>query len=105
MPYCTNQYVSKSVTDFTGDQNLQMAPILFWLGVNQPDALQNATERERLFTFEADILVNARCDISMNLKLTERVIAKEVDGVMSVEAVPEPEAPDDAEEGWTVRRC
>jgi len=79
------------------------APVLFWLGVNQPDALQNATERERLFTFEADILGNDRCDISMNLKLTERVIVKEVDGVMSVEAVPEPEAPDDAEEGWTVR--
>jgi copper chaperone CopZ len=29
------------------------------------------------------------------------VIVKEVDGVMSVEAVPEP---DDSEEGWTVRR-
>lgn len=92
------------VTDFSGDQNLLMAPVLFWLGVNQPDVLQNATERERLFTFEADILGNDRCDISMNLKLTERVIVKEVDGVMSVEAVPEPEAPDDAEEGWTVRR-
>lgn len=92
------------ITDFTGDQNLLMAPVLFWLGVNQPDALQNASERERLFTFEADILGNDRCDISMNLKLTERVIVKEVDGVMSVEAVPEPPAPDDAEEGWTVRR-
>lgn len=66
--------------------------------------LQNTTERERLFTFGADILGNDRCDISMNLKLTERGIVKEVDGVMSVEAVPEPEAPDDAEEGWTVRR-
>jgi hypothetical protein len=66
--------------------------------------LQNASERERLFTFEADILGNDCCDISIKLKLTERVIAKEVDGVMSVEAVPEPPAPDDAEEGWTVRR-
>jgi hypothetical protein len=31
----------------------------------------------------------------MNLKLTERVIAREVDGVMQVAAVPEPEPPDE----------
>lgn len=86
------------VTDFAGDQNLLMAPVLFWLRENQPDALQNATERERLFTFEVDILGNDRCDVSLNLKLTERVIAKEVDGVMQVEAVPEPVIHD---EFWT----
>ncbi|KGT95258.1 tail protein [Erwinia typographi] len=82
------------VTDFAGDQNLLMAPIQFWLRANQPDALQNAAERERLFTFEVDILGNDRCDISINLKLTERVLAREIDGVIQVEAVPEPEEPD-----------
>jgi len=66
------------VMDFTGDQNLLMAPVLFWLGVNQLDAMQHSTERERLF--EADILGNDSCDINMNL--TELVILKEVDGVM-----------------------
>lgn len=89
------------VTDFAGDQNLLMAPILFWLIDNQPDALQNPAEREKLFTFEVDILGNDRCDLSLNLKLTERVIAREVDGVMQVEAVPEPEVP---EEFWAVSR-
>lgn len=87
------------ITDFTGDQNLLMAPVLFWLMENQPDALQNSAEREKLFAFEVDILGNDRCDISMNIRLTERVIAREVDGKMSVEAVPEPETPD---EFWTV---
>lgn len=89
------------VTDFTGDQNLLMAPILFWLRDNQPDMLQNTTEREQIFTFEVDILGNGACDLSLNLKLTERVIAREVEGVMQVEAASEPEVP---EEFWTVIR-
>ncbi len=88
------------VTDFTGDQNLLMAPILYWLRDNQPDALQNPDERERLFTFEVDILGNGACDLSLNLKLTERVLAREVDGQMQVEAVPEPDEP---EAFWTGR--
>ncbi|QHM74147.1 hypothetical protein C7M52_00068 [Mixta theicola] len=86
------------VTDFTGDQNLLMAPILYWLRDNQPDALQNPDEREKLFTFEVDILGNGACDLSLNLKLTERVLVREVDGQMQVEAVPEPDEP---EEFWT----
>ncbi|WP_275554185.1 phage tail protein [Mixta sp. Marseille-Q2659] len=88
------------VTDFTGDQNLLMAPILYWLRDNQPDALQNPDEREKLFTFEVDILGNGACDLSLNLKLTERVLAREVNGQMQVEAVPEPDEPD---EFWTGR--
>ncbi|WP_336282613.1 phage tail protein [Cronobacter dublinensis] len=88
------------VTDFTGDQNLLMAPILYWLRDNQPDALQNPDEREKLFTFEVDILGNGACDLSLNLKLTERVLAREVNGQMQVEAVPEPDEP---KEFWTGR--
>ncbi|HCW47412.1 MAG TPA: phage tail protein [Erwiniaceae bacterium] len=88
------------VTDFTGDQNLLMAPILYWLRDNQPDALQNPDARERLFTFEVDILGNGACDLSLNLKLTERVLAREVNGQMQIEAVPEPDEP---EEFWTGR--
>ncbi|WP_210459553.1 phage tail protein [Pantoea ananatis] len=89
------------ITDFTGDQNLLMAAVMYWLRTNQPDALQNPDEREQLCTFEVDILGNDACDISINLKLTERVIAEEVNGVTEVRAVPEPDEP---EESWTVRR-
>jgi len=89
------------ITDFTGDQNLLMAAVMYWLRTNQPDALQNPSERDQLCTFEVDILGNGACDISINLKLTERVIAKEVSGVTEVRAVPEPDEP---EEAWTVRR-
>ncbi|WNN35417.1 phage tail protein [Pantoea agglomerans] len=89
------------ITDFTGDQNLLMAPVLLWLRENQPDALQNSEAREKLFSFEVDILANDRCDISMDLKLTERVIATVEDGKAHIEAVPEPNAP---EEFWAVKR-
>lgn len=89
------------ITDFTGDQNLLMAPVLLWLQENQPDALQNSEARERLFSFEVDILANDRCDISMDLKLTERVIATVENGKAHIEAVPEPDAP---EEFWAVKR-
>jgi len=89
------------ITDFTGDQNLLMAAVMYWLRINQPDALQNPAERDQLCTFEVDILGNGACDISINLKLTERVIAEEVSGVTEVRAVPEPDEP---EEAWTVKR-
>jgi hypothetical protein len=88
------------ITDFTGDQNLLMAPVLLWLRENQPDALQNSEAREKLFSFEVDILANDRCDISMDLKLTERVIATVENGKAHIEAMPEPDAP---EEFWTVK--
>ncbi|MGB8498420.1 MAG: phage tail protein [Pantoea agglomerans] len=87
------------ITDFTGDQNLLMAPVLLWLRENQPDALQNSEAREKLFSFEVDILANDRCDISMDLKLTERVITTVENERAHIEAVPEPDAP---EEFWTV---
>ncbi|WP_405423563.1 phage tail protein [Pantoea stewartii] len=92
------------ITDFTGDQNLLMAAVMYWLRTNQPDALQNPNEREQLFTFEVDILSNGVCDISINLKLTERVIAEEVNGVTEVRAVPEPGNPFETDDIWTVNR-
>ncbi|PQK76681.1 phage tail protein [Pantoea ananatis] len=92
------------ITDFTGDQNLLMAAVMYWLRTNQPDALQNPNERDQLCTFEVDILGNGVCDISINLKLTERVIAEEVNGVTEVRAVPEPGNPFDADDIWTVNR-
>ena len=88
------------VEDFSGDQNLLMAPVMLWLRANQSDAIHNPELREKLFTFEADILRNDVCDISINLQLTERVLVSTDGSVSSVEAIPEP---DDTEEIWTVK--
>lgn len=52
------------IEDFSGDQNLLMAPVLLWLMENQPDAINNPELREKLFSFEVDILRNDICDIS-----------------------------------------
>lgn len=89
------------IEDFAGDQNLLMAPVLFWLREKQPDAINNPELRERLLAFEVDILRNDVCDISINLQLTERVIVNTDGSVTSVEAVPEPDEP---EEAWAVSR-
>lgn len=88
------------VMNFAGDQNLLMAPILGWLTQHQPDILANPARREDGFTFEADILNNTTSDISIDLKLTERVIIKEENGQMVVEAVSEPNPADPDEWGW-----
>ncbi|GCI47222.1 phage tail protein [Escherichia coli] len=57
------------IEDFSGDQNLLMAPVLLWLRDNQPDAINNPALREKLFTFEVDILRNDVCDISLKLTI------------------------------------
>ena len=48
-----------------------------------------------------DNLRNDVCDISLNLQLTERVLVSTDGSVSSVEAVAEPDEP---EEMWTVKR-
>lgn len=88
------------IEDFSGDQNLLMAPVLLWLSENQRDAINNPEMREKLFTFEVDILRHDICDISLNLQLTERVLVSTDGSVFSVEAVEESVEP---EEMWTVK--
>lgn len=56
------------IEDFSGDQNLLMAPVLLWLRDNQPDAINNPALREKLFTFDVDILRNDVCDISLKAR-------------------------------------
>ncbi|HEP0018359.1 TPA: phage tail protein [Klebsiella aerogenes] len=87
------------IEDFSGDQNLLMAPVLLWLMENQPDAINNPELREKLFSFEVDILRNDICDISLDLQLTERILVSAEGGISIVKAEPEPEEP---EEMWTV---
>ncbi|ENK7103582.1 phage tail protein [Enterobacter kobei] len=89
------------IEDFSGDQNLLMAPVLLWLKANQTDAINNPQLREKLFTFEVDILRNDVCDISLNLQLTERVLVSTNGATSTVEAGPEPDEP---VEMWAVKR-
>lgn len=67
-------------------------------GIGAEDLEFRAELREKLLSFEVDILRNDICDISLNLQLTERVIVSADGDVSSVEAVPEPD------EMWAVSR-
>ncbi|MBF8076626.1 phage tail protein, partial [Klebsiella pneumoniae] len=57
--------------------------------------------RDKLFLFAVDVLSNYICDICLIQQLNARVIVSADGDVSSVEAVPEPDEPD---EMWAVSR-
>ncbi|MHA7846213.1 phage tail protein [Serratia sp. D1N4] len=82
------------ITDYTGDMDLIIVPILAWLRQHQPDIMATEEKRRTGYTFEADINNDGSCDISINLQLTERVIVKEHAGALHVDHLPEPPLPE-----------
>ncbi|MBG6245590.1 phage tail protein [Candidatus Symbiopectobacterium sp. 'North America'] len=85
-----NQYtLNLVITNFTDDIDWLLVPINAWLRENQPDIANDP----KGFTYLADINDNGSCDISISLKLTERVIVKEVDRALHVTHAPEPPLP------------
>ncbi|MBG6248722.1 MULTISPECIES: phage tail protein [Symbiopectobacterium] len=85
-----NQYtLNLVITDFTDDIDWLLVPINAWLRENQPDI----TNDPKGFTYIADINDNGSCDISISLKLTERMIVKEVDKALHLTHAPEPPLP------------
>ena len=80
------------IEDFSGDQNLLMAPVLLWLSENQADAINNQPIlRENCSPLKWIFCAMMPRDISLNLQLTERVLVSTDGNVSSVEAVPEPD--------------
>lgn len=92
------------VTDFAGDQNLLLATVLAWMRENQPDVMANPELRDSSIAFEAVILSNKTCDLSIDLKLTERVVVSPSGENLVVEAVPEPENPELRDDYWLSSR-
>lgn len=88
---------------FPGDQNVVFAVVVEWVKQHQPDILANPDKRANGIRFEADILNSQSANISIDLKLTERVIVSVQEGKYHVEAVPEPENPLDQWESLNVR--
>lgn len=98
-PSLSHEYqytLSLVVTDFGGDVDTIMVPVLSWLRVHQHDGMANPDLREEAFRFEVDILSNESCDIEIALHLTERVNVKEdPDGILLIKHVDEPPTPYD----------
>lgn len=82
------------ITDYADNLDVIIVPILHWLRTNQPDIMANPDKRPDGFTFEVDYLDNKLRDISIDLKLTERTIVKEQEGVFTVTHLDEPVPPE-----------
>lgn len=85
------------ITDYPGNVDLLIVPVLAWLRENQPDIMATEERRRTGFTHEVDIISDTLIDISIKLQLTERVIVRHVDGALHVDRVPEPPLPDNDE--------
>lgn len=88
------------VTDYDGDLDLLVVPVLAWLRENQPDIMATEEKRRTGFTFNADVISDNTMDISMNIQLTERVIVKNEDGALHVNHVGEPPLPENNSRPW-----
>lgn len=88
------------VTDYDGNLDLLVVPVLAWLRENQPDIMATEEKRRTGFTFNADVISDTVMDISMNLQLTERVIVKDLNGALHVNHVGEPPLPDNNSRPW-----
>ncbi|MEY0576586.1 phage tail protein [Providencia manganoxydans] len=80
---------------FSGDQDILIAVINNWLREHQSDISANPDKRRQDFRFEAVILDNKTAHISIDLNLTERVLAKDQDGKWVIASIPEPSNPFD----------
>ncbi|WP_272573313.1 phage tail protein [Providencia sp. PROV259] len=81
------------IEHYSGDQNVLIAVVNDWLRKNQSDISANPKKRQQDFKFEAVILDNTTAHISIELNLTERVLAIDKDGKYVIEATPEPVNP------------
>jgi len=88
------------VTDYPHSADTIVVPVLAWLRTNQPDTFTNPDKREDAFKFEAEILNHTTVDISIKLKLTERVTVKVQDAGYQVEYHPEPINAEDDPASW-----
>lgn len=79
------------LTDYAGHPDAVIVPILQWVRIHQSELLDNVDEREHGITFEADILESSSVDMSIVLKLTERVAVKQDGSTLTLTHCDEPQ--------------
>jgi hypothetical protein len=82
------------VTNFAGDGNQILFPVLLWLRDNQRELLLNHTDGDQAFTYEVVVLGEKLIDLEVRLDLTEAVDVEPREG--GFELVYRPEPPIDA---------
>ncbi|MFJ2602530.1 phage tail protein [Pantoea agglomerans] len=81
------------ITDYAGNIDLLIVPLLAWLRTNEPDIMATEEKRRTGFTFQADVISDTASDISIELQLSEHVILKQADHGLHVTHVGEPPQP------------
>lgn len=80
------------LTEYAGELDAVMIPLLDWIRVNQHDNLANLDRNKDAFKFETVILDNNTVDLSLTFPVTERVIVKRKDdGTLDVSFLQEPQ--------------
>ena len=80
------------LTEYTGELDAVMIPLLDWVRVNQSELIMNLDKSKEAFKFETVILNNNTVDLSLTFPLTERVIVKRKDdGTLDVTFPEEPQ--------------
>lgn len=80
------------LTEYAGELDAVMIPLLDWIRVNQHDNLANLDRSKDAFKFETVILDNNTVDLSLTFPVTERVIVKRKDdGTLDVSFPQEPQ--------------
>jgi len=87
--------------DFDHDPEEVIVPIFEWLQTNQPDLLDNPDWQQNGITFDLVVIDEAKVDLTIRLKLTERIIAELIDETESstrkrfkIDTADEPQRPD-----------
>jgi len=76
---------------YEGEADAILFPLLEWMRANQPEQFLNEDLRGDAIRFEVDLLDDKRCDISIELQLTETVtVTQKEDGGYQLEHLEEP---------------
>ncbi|PJG82121.1 phage tail protein [Caviibacterium pharyngocola] len=78
------------VTDFSGSPDMIFAPLMDFIRKNQPELVENPERRKDGFKFIEDPNNHDSIDLSIYLKLTERVLVKEENGKNIIKHLNEP---------------
>ncbi len=92
------------ITDFAGDEDAIMVPLLAWIAIHQVELMHNPDLREKGIRFVVDYNNHESVDLSIELDLTERVVVSKSDnGRLDIRHRAEPqETPDYDQPFWTL---
>ncbi|MGZ9712523.1 phage tail protein [Glaciimonas sp. GNP009] len=91
------------LTDYSGDPDAIIVPLLAWIALHQRDLLNNPTLRQTGIGFDVDFNNHETIDLSIKLDLTERVIVKREGGRLAIRHTPEAQpTPDYSDDFWTL---